>query len=213
MIGRDGVRYDIQLKGSGRTPYSRGGDGRAPLGPVLREYIVSEAMSALGVPTTRALAAVTTGEWVVREGRSCRAPCWRGWHKAISASAPSSSLPRSRDHGCPATAGRACDSSATIHKRRQADNPYLRCSTGDWPQAELIARWQLLGFIHGVMNTDNMLLSGETIDYGPCAFMDEFDPDKVFSSIDQNGRYAYRNQPGIAHWNLACWPRPCYRSA
>jgi uncharacterized protein YdiU (UPF0061 family) len=202
MIGTDGVRYDIQLKGSGRTPYSRGGDGRAPLGPVLREYIVSEAMAALGVPTTRALAAVTSGEMVIREGRVPGAVLARvaQSHIRIGTFQFFDSL---QDHEA---LGILVDHVIQRHypHAAQSDNP-LRAMLAEViaRQASLIAKWQLLGFIHGVMNTDNMLLSGETIDYGPCAFMDQFNPDAVYSSIDHGGRYAYRNQPHIAHWNLA----------
>lgn len=206
VIAANGNRYDIQLKGSGPTPYSRGGDGRSPLGPVLREYIVSEAMHALGVPTTRALAAVTTGEQVVRETFLPGAVLTRvasshiriGTFQYFSARGDQEALRRLADH----VITRHYPEAATT------DNPVLDMLRGVVQrQAELIAQWQLLGFIHGVMNTDNMLLCGETIDYGPCAFMDDFHPDKVFSSIDHGGRYAYRNQPGIAHWNLACLAR------
>jgi len=198
-----GQRYDIQLKGSGPTPYSRGGDGRSPLGPVLREYIVSEAMYALGVPTTRALAAVTTGDQVVRETFQPGAVLARvasshirvgtfqyfGAQKNIDALRTLVSYTLQRHFPDAQNSGN--DAQALLRCVIQA-------------QAELIAHWQLLGFVHGVMNTDNMLLCGETVDYGPCAFMESFHPDTVFSSIDQGRRYAYRNQPGIAQWNLAC---------
>ncbi len=203
VIGTDGIRYDIQLKGSGPTPYSRGGDGRAPLAAVLREYIVSEAMYALGLPTTRALAAVSTGEQVVRESflpgavltRVARSHIRIGTFQFFAARQDVEALKLLVGHVLarhyPDAPGRG-------------DNPALALlQQMIHAQAALIAQWQLLGFIHGVMNTDNMLLSGETIDYGPCAFMDEYQPDKVFSSIDHAGRYAYHNQPGIAHWNLA----------
>ena len=202
MIAADGVRYDIQFKGSGRTPYSRGGDGRAPLGPVLREYIVSEAMAILGVPTTRALAAATTGEDVMRDGRLPGAVLTRvaqshirvGTIQFFAAKRDFEAVKILVDH----TIQRHYPEAA------QADNPVRAMLDGVVAsQASLIAQWQLLGFIHGVMNTDNMLLSGETIDYGPCAFMDEFDPGTVYSSIDHGGRYAYSNQPPIAHWNLS----------
>jgi len=202
VIGRDGLRYDIQLKGSGPTPYSRGGDGRAPLGPVLREYIVSEAMAALDVPTTRSLAAVTTGEPVYRQVVEPGAVLTRVAHSHIRIGTFQYFLARGDvealrllvdyviERHYPAAAG--------------AENPARALLDGVVAkQASLLAQWQLLGFIHGVMNTDNMLLSGETIDYGPCAFMDNYDPATVFSSIDHQGRYAYGNQPGIAHWNLA----------
>ncbi len=203
VVGHDGRRYDIQLKGSGRTPYSRGGDGRSPLGPVLREYIVSEAMYALGVPTTRALAAVTTGEQVMRESflpggvlaRVAGSHIRIGTFQYFAAKRDEPGLQRLTDY----VIVRHYPTAAT------APNPAAAMLEAVIArQAELVARWQLLGFIHGVMNTDNMLLSGETIDYGPCAFMDDYHPDRVFSSIDHGGRYAYRNQPGIAHWNLAC---------
>lgn len=202
VIGRDGLRYDIQLKGSGRTPYSRGGDGRAPLGPVLREYVVSEAMHVLGVPTSRALGAVTTGEWVMREGRLPGAVLARvaqshiriGTLQFFASRRDNASLKILIDHIIQRHYPGAAQSDKPV--RSMLDGVVAR-------QASLIARWQALGFIHGVMNTDNMLLSGETIDYGPCAFMDEFQTGKVFSSIDHGGRYAYGNQPYIAHWNLS----------
>ncbi len=202
VIGRDGLRYDIQLKGSGRTPYSRGGDGRAPLGPVLREYIVSEAMSVLGVPTSRALGAVTTGEWVMREGRLPGAVLARvaqshiriGTLQFFASRQDITSLETLINHVIQRHYPQAAKAENPV--RTMLDGVVAR-------QASLVARWQSLGFIHGVMNTDNMLLSGETIDYGPCAFMDEFEPGKVFSSIDHGGRYAYGNQPPVAHWNLS----------
>ena len=202
VIGADGIRYDIQLKGSGPTPYSRGGDGRAPLAAVLREYIVSEAMHTLGLPTTRALAAVTTGEQVVRESflpgavltRVARSHIRIGTFQFFAARQDVDALRLLVEH---VLARHYPDAPGQ-------DNPALALlQQMIGAQAGLIAQWQLLGFIHGVMNTDNMLLSGETIDYGPCAFMDDFQPDKVYSSIDHAGRYAYNNQPGIAHWNLA----------
>ena len=202
VIGRDGLRYDIQLKGSGRTPYSRGGDGRAPLGPVLREYIVSEAMSVLGVPTSRALGAVTTGEWVMREGRLPGAVLARVAQSHIRIGTFQFFASR-QDHDALKT---LIDHVIQRHypQATQAANPVRHLLDAVVAnQASLVAKWQSLGFIHGVMNTDNMLLSGETIDYGPCAFMDEFDPGKVFSSIDHGGRYAYSNQPHVAHWNLS----------
>lgn len=201
VLATDGVRYDIQLKGSGRTPYSRGGDGRAPLGPVLREYIVSEAMAALGVPTSRALAAATTGEWVQREGRLPGAVLVRVAQSHIRIGTIQF-FATQKDHDAVRI---LVDHVIQRHYplAAEADNPVRFMLDGIIArQAELIAHWQSLGFIHGVMNTDNMLLSGETIDYGPCAYMDEFDPATVFSSIDHGGRYAYRNQPNIAHWNL-----------
>lgn len=202
VIGQDGERYDIQLKGSGPTPYSRGGDGRAPLGPVLREYIISEAMAALGVPTSRSLAAVTTGDPVYRQTeepgavltRVARSHIRIGTFQFFLARQDIEALQLLTDHVIarhyPDAASAENPASALLDSVIEA-------------QAGLIAQWQLLGFIHGVMNTDNMLLSGETIDYGPCAFMDTYHPETVFSSIDHQGRYAYANQPGIAHWNLA----------
>jgi uncharacterized protein YdiU (UPF0061 family) len=202
VIAGDGVRYDIQLKGSGRTSYSRGGDGRAPLGPVLREYIVSEAMAVLGVPTTRALAAATTGEWVMREGRMPGAVLIRVAQSHIRIGTTQFFASRQDTEALKILVEHVIQ--RHYPEAARADNPVRAMLDGVIArQASLIARWQLLGFIHGVMNTDNMLLSGETIDYGPCAFMDEFDPATVFSSIDQGGRYAYQNQPYIAHWNLS----------
>jgi uncharacterized protein YdiU (UPF0061 family) len=203
IIATDGERFDIQLKGSGRTPYSRGGDGRAPLGPVLREYIISEAMAVLGVPTTRALAAVSTGQQVFREmplpgavlARVARSHIRIGTLQYFASREDIKALKMLVDH----VIERHYPQSA------EAENPALAMlEEVIAAQAALIARWQSLGFIHGVMNTDNMLLSGETIDYGPCAFMDSFDPAAVFSSIDRGGRYAYGNQPTITHWNLSC---------
>lgn len=197
-----GDRMDIQLKGSGRTPYSRGGDGRAALGPMLREYIISEAMHALGIPTTRSLAVVTTGQPVTRERELPGAVLTR-----VAAS-----------HIRVGTYQYAAHFGTTENLRVLADytierhypdieaggNRYLALLAEVIKrQASLIAKWQLVGFIHGVMNTDNMTVSGETIDYGPCAFMDVYNPATVFSSIDSQGRYAYGNQPYIGGWNLA----------
>jgi uncharacterized protein YdiU (UPF0061 family) len=203
VIDRDGERFDIQLKGSGRTAYSRGGDGRAPLGPVLREYLVSEAMAMLGVPTSRTLAAVTSGEPVFREAqqlaggvlvRVAKSHIRIGTMQYLYSRKDVEGLQLLTDH----IIQRHYAEAAT------ADNPVLTMFEQVMQrQVELICQWQALGFIHGVMNTDNMLLSGETIDYGPCAFMDQFEAAKVFSSIDVNGRYAYNNQPAIANWNLA----------
>ncbi len=201
VVGRDGIRRDIQLKGSGATPFSRGGDGRAALGPVLREYLVSEAMAALGVPTTRALAALTTGETVMREAALPGAVLVRvatshiriGSFQFFAAQGDMEAVRRLADHAIARHDPEAA----------RADNPYRAFLDGVIArQARLIARWMGIGFIHGVMNTDNMSVSGETIDYGPCAFMDAYDPAAVFSSIDRGGRYAYQNQPGIALWNL-----------
>jgi protein adenylyltransferase len=202
VIDRNGHRRDIQLKGSGPTPFSRSGDGRAALGPVLREYLIGEAMQALGIPTTRALAAVLTGEPIYRETALPGAVLTRvaashvrvGTFQLFAARGDQTKVRRLADYVIarhyPEIMGHA--------------NPYLEllervCDR----QAALIASWMHVGFIHGVMNTDNMAISGETIDYGPCAFMDRYDPATVFSSIDTRGRYAYANQPNIAQWNLA----------
>ena len=201
VIDADGVRRDIQLKGSGPTPFSRRGDGRAALGPVLREYIVSEAMAALGIPTTRSLAAVVTGENVMRETPLPGAVLTRvasshirvGTFQYFAARNDTEGVRRLADH----VIGRHYPQAAT------ADRPYHALLEAVIArQADLVARWLLVGFIHGVMNTDNTSISGETIDYGPCAFMDHYDPAMVFSSIDEQGRYAYANQPRIALWNL-----------
>jgi len=201
QITPTGERVDIQLKGSGRTPYSRRGDGRAALGPMLREYIISEAMYALGIPTTRSLAVVTTGETIIRE---------TDLPGAILTRVAASHL-RVGTFQYAARWGTIEDLRAladyTLHRHfpdvETDENRYLTLLQEVIKrQASLIAKWQLVGFIHGVMNTDNMTISGETIDYGPCAFMDTYDPATVFSSIDVNGRYAYGNQPVIALWNL-----------
>ncbi|QDA26133.1 protein adenylyltransferase SelO [Paenibacillus polymyxa] len=202
QITPSGKRVDIQLKGSGRTPYSRRGDGRAALGPMLREYIISEAMHALGIATTRSLAVVTTGEAIVRETEQPGAILTRvaashlrvGTFQFVSAWGTSQDLRTLADY--------------TLERHypevANDENRYLSLLQEVIKrQAKLIAQWQLVGFIHGVMNTDNMTLSGETIDYGPCAFMDTYNPETVFSSIDMQGRYAYVNQPHIAAWNLA----------
>lgn len=196
-ITPDGRRFDVALKGSGPTPFSRRGDGRAWIGPVLREYIVSEAMAALGVPTTRALAAVTTGETVWREEPRPGAILTRvaashirvGTFQYFAARSDTEALEVLSKH----VIARHYPSVTTALE-------LLDCVIA--AQARLIASWMSLGFIHGVMNTDNMAISGETIDYGPCAFMDGFDPRKVFSAIDEQGRYAYQNQPNIGLWNL-----------
>jgi uncharacterized protein YdiU (UPF0061 family) len=197
-----GFRFDIQLKGSGQTPYSRRGDGRAALGPMLREYLISEAMHALGIPTTRSLAVVTTGETIVREELLPGAVLTRvaashirvGTFEYANALGDRTSLQALTEH--------------TLQRHYPdllaAENKALALlGAVVQRQAELIARWICVGFVHGVMNTDNMALSGETIDYGPCAFLDTYHPETVFSSIDRGGRYAYGNQPEIAHWNLA----------
>jgi uncharacterized protein YdiU (UPF0061 family) len=201
VVARDGVRYDIQLKGSGPTPFSRAGDGRAALGPVLREYMVSEAMAAFGVPTTRALAAVTTGERVLREAALPGAVLTRVAASHIRVGTFQYFAARRDPEGLRMLA----DYTIARHypEAAQAKLPYRGLLEGVIArQARLIAQWMLLGFVHGVMNTDNTSISGETIDYGPCAFMEAYDPATVFSSIDQNGRYAYGNQPRAALWNL-----------
>ncbi len=197
-----GRLVDIQFKGSGRTRYSRGGDGRAALGPMLREYIISEAMAALGIPTTRSLAVVTTGEPVYRESIRRGAILTRvaASHVRVGTFQYAAGL------GDDSILQALADYTIDRHYPELADAPrkYLEFfrAVAD-RQAALIARWQHVAFIHGVMNTDNMAISGETIDYGPCAFMNAYDPGTVFSSIDRAGRYAYSNQPGIAQWNLA----------
>src|SRR3954462_12079134 len=201
VIDKDGIRRDIQLKGSGPTPFSRRGDGRAALGPVLREYIVSEAMFALGIPTTRSLAAVVTGEHVIRETALPGAVLTRvasshirvGTFQFFAVRHDTDAVRRLADHVI------ARHYPELLH----AERPYHALLAGVVArQADLVARWLLVGFIHGVMNTDNSSISGETIDYGPCAFMDSYNPAQVFSSIDEMGRYAYANQPRIALWNL-----------
>ena len=201
VVGRDGFRRDIQLKGSGQTPFSRRGDGRAALGPVLREYLISEAMAALGVPTTRTLGAVTTGESVWRETMLPGAVLTRvatshirvGTFQYFAAQGDEAGVRLLADH---AIARHYPDAAS-------ADDPYRAfLEAVVIRQADLVAGWLLVGFIHGVMNTDNCSIAGETIDYGPCAFMDAYDPGTVFSSIDHAGRYAYGNQPRVALWNL-----------
>jgi uncharacterized protein YdiU (UPF0061 family) len=201
VIGRDGARHDIQLKGSGRTPFSRDGDGRAALGPVLREYIVSEAMAALGVPTTRALAAVTTGERVLRDAALPGAVLTRVAASHLRVGTFQYFAARRDTEGVRMLADYAI--ARHYPEAAQAGLPYRALLQGVVArQAQLIAQWMLLGFIHGVMNTDNTSISGETIDYGPCAFMEAYSPATVFSSIDHGGRYAYGNQPRAALWNL-----------
>jgi uncharacterized protein YdiU (UPF0061 family) len=202
LTDREGRLRDLHLKGSGRTPFSRGGDGRAAVGPMLREYVVSEGMHALGVPTTRALAVVGTGRWVQREtvlpgavlARVASSHLRVGTFQYAASTGDVELLRRLADHAIdrhhPAAAA--------------AESPYRALFEAVVAaQAGLVARWMLLGFVHGVMNTDNMTISGETIDYGPCAFMEAFDPATVYSSIDTGGRYAYGNQPVVAEWNLA----------
>lgn len=197
-----GLRFDIQLKGSGRTPYSRGGDGRATLGPMLREYIISESMHALGIPTTRSLAVATTGEQVFRQEILPGAVLTRvaASHIRVGTFQHAAAL-----DDLPALRALA-DHTGQRHfpELMESSSRYFEFFKAVMDrQAALIAKWLHVGFIHGVMNTDNMALSGETIDYGPCAFMDDYDPDTVFSSIDRHGRYAYGQQPQIARWNLA----------
>jgi uncharacterized protein YdiU (UPF0061 family) len=202
VIDRDGRRRDIQLKGSGRTPYSRGGDGKAPLGPVLREYLVSEAMAALGIPTTRALAAVATGEIVVRQTVQPGGVVTRVAASHVRVGTFQFFAARQNDAAVRQLADYVID--RHYPEIAGAERPYLALLEAVRDrQAALVARWLLVGFIHGVMNTDNMSIAGETIDFGPCAFMDAYDPAMVFSSIDDFGRYAYANQPRIAQWNLA----------
>jgi serine/tyrosine/threonine adenylyltransferase len=201
VVGRDGVRRDIQLKGSGPTPFSRRGDGRAALGPVLREYLISEAMAALGVPTTRTLAAVTTGETVWRETPLPGAVLTRVAASHIRVGTFQYFASRGDVEGVRVLADHAI--ARHYPEAAGASDPYRALLEGVVArQADLVAQWLLIGFIHGVMNTDNCSIAGETIDYGPCAFMDGYDPGAVFSSIDHQGRYAYGNQPRIALWNL-----------
>ena len=202
VIDVHGVRRDIQLKGSGPTPFSRNGDGRAAIGPVLREYIVAEAMAALGIPTTRALAAVATGESVYREALLPGAILTRVAASHIRVGTFQYFAARGDTDGVRALADYVIerhypDAASTGNRYRALLEMVIA------RQAALVAQWMMIGFIHGVMNTDNMSIAGETIDYGPCAFMDAYHPDKVFSSIDRAGRYAYGNQPRIAQWNLA----------
>ncbi|MCB2288300.1 YdiU family protein [Clostridium sp. CS001] len=202
QITPSGKRLDIQLKGSGETPYSRGGDGRAALGPMLREYIISEAMYTLGIPTTRSLAVVATGEEVIREIHQPGAVLTRVADSHL----------RVGTFQYVSKWGTTEDLMALADYTLQRHFPEIEASENRYfnllkevikRQAILIAKWQLVGFIHGVMNTDNMTISGETIDYGPCAFMDKYDPETVFSSIDTQGRYSYGNQPHAAQWNLS----------
>lgn len=201
VVGTDGVRHDIQLKGAGPTPFSRRGDGRSALGPVLREYVVSEAMAALGVPTTRALAAVASGEDVFREGptpggvftRVARSHIRVGTFQWFAARQDHTHLKLLADYVI----------ERHYPESKEQEDPYLALLAGVVErQAKLIAHWMQFGFIHGVMNTDNMSVAGETIDYGPCAFLDNYHPAKKFSSIDHQGRYAFANQGPMGHWNL-----------
>ena len=202
LTDRDGRTRDLHLKGSGRTPFSRGGDGRAAVGPMLREYVVSEAMHALGVPTTRALAVVATGREVHREtvlpgavlARVASSHLRVGTFQYAASTGDVELLRRLADHAIDRHHPVAA---STEHRYRALLEAVIAA------QADLVARWMLIGFVHGVMNTDNMTISGETIDYGPCAFMEAFDPAAVYSSIDTGGRYAFGNQPVVAEWNLA----------
>ncbi|HSO41917.1 MAG TPA: YdiU family protein, partial [Rhodospirillales bacterium] len=218
VIDRHGRRRDIQLKGAGRTRFARGGDGRAALGPVLREYLVSEAMHAFGIPGTRALAAVTTGEPVYREEvlpgailtRVAASHIRIGTFQYFASRGDGEAVQCLADyvidrHGLDASLPDINKADVkTTDAKKDDSQPYLALlGVVVERQAALVARWMHVGFIHGVMNTDNMTVSGETIDYGPCAFMDAYDPDTVFSAIDHHGRYAFVNQPGIAQWNLA----------
>jgi serine/tyrosine/threonine adenylyltransferase len=197
-----GRRRDLHLKGSGRTPFARGGDGKAAVGPMLREHVIGEAMHALGIPTTRALAVVATGEQIARDTMLPGAVLTRvaASHLRVG------TFQYAAAHKDPTLVRRLADHAIARHHPHaaEAESPYLAFFEAVVDaQASLVARWMLVGFIHGVMNTDNMTISGETIDFGPCAFMDAFDPATVFSSIDHGGRYAYGNQPQIAQWNLA----------
>ncbi len=202
VVNAQGQRFDIQLKGSGQTRFSRNGDGRSALGPVIREYVVSEAMHALGIPTTRALAFVTTGEQVFRETRKPGGVFTRVASSLIRVGTFEYCAARERWDAVKTLADYVMD--RHYPESKSAPNPYLDmyrrvCEA----TARLVSKWMAVGFIHGVMNTDNTAIAGETIDYGPCAFLDAYVPDKVFSSIDQFGRYAFNNQPSIAKWNMA----------
>ena len=201
-LSKNNKRFDIQFKGSGKTPYSRNGDGRAALGPMLREYIISEGMHGLGIPTTRSLAVVKTGERVMRE---------TPLHGAVLTRVAESHI-RVGTFQYAVIAEDKKDLKALFDYTIDRHYPHIKDSKTPAldllkivieKQTKLVVDWMRVGFIHGVMNTDNMAISGETIDYGPCAFMDTYDPETVFSSIDQNGRYAFFNQPGITKWNLA----------
>ena len=201
LLDRDGVRHDVQIKGAGRTPFTRMGDGRAALGPVLREYIVSEAMAAMGVPTTRALAALKTGQRIFRETalpgalivRVAKSHVRFGTFQYFSARRDREALEILSEHVIKRHYPQAAE---------QENTGLALLDAVIERQAILMAKWQLIGFIHGVMNTDNTTVTGETLDYGPCAFMDTYDPQTVYSSIDHFGRYAYGNQPLIMRWNL-----------
>jgi serine/tyrosine/threonine adenylyltransferase len=202
VVDVHGRRRDVHLKGSGRTPFARGGDGKAAVGPMLREYVIGEAMHGLGIPTTRALAVLATGEQIARETLLPGAVLTRvaASHLRVG------SFEYAATQEDPTLVRRLADHAIARHfpHALEAENPYLELfASVVGAQASLVARWMLVGFVHGVMNTDNTTISGETIDYGPCAFMEAFDPATVFSSIDHGGRYAYGNQPSIAQWNLA----------
>jgi serine/tyrosine/threonine adenylyltransferase len=203
VIDAYGGRRDVHLKGSGRTPFARSGDGKAAVGPMLREYLIGEAMHALGIPTTRALAVLSTGEHIVREGMLPGAVLTR----VASSHIRVGTFEYAARLGDPALLRRLADHAIARHHpivaQLDGSQRYLAfLDAAVEAQASLVSRWMLVGFIHGVMNTDNMTISGETIDYGPCAFIDRYDPATVFSSIDHMGRYAYGNQPRIAQWNL-----------
>jgi serine/tyrosine/threonine adenylyltransferase len=202
QITSSAERFDIQLKGAGKTPYSRGGDGRAALGPMLREYIISEAMHAFGIPTTRSLAVTTTGNPVYRETEERGAVLTR----AASSHIRVGTFQYAKNRGSVEDLRILADYTIQRHYPEiigEKNRFLIFLQKVIKRQAELIAKWQLVGFVHGVMNTDNMTISGETIDYGPCAFMDVYDSAAVFSSIDRRGRYSYGNQSSIANWNLA----------
>jgi uncharacterized protein YdiU (UPF0061 family) len=203
LQGQDGILRDVQLKGAGRTPFSRNGDGRAVVGPMLREYLISEAMHALGIPTTRSLAVVSTGEKVFRDASALSGAVLT---RVAASHVRVGTFQYFAARGDQDAVRALLDYVIARHypAAREADVPALAVlKEVTQRQLALVTDWMLLGFIHGVMNTDNMAISGETIDYGPCAFMDSYDPKTVFSSIDHNGRYAYANQPVIAQWNLA----------
>jgi uncharacterized protein YdiU (UPF0061 family) len=206
LVDADGHRRDMHLKGSGRTPFARGGDGLAAVGPMLREYLISEAMHALGIPTTRSLAVVATGRDVQRETRLPGAVLARIAASHLRVGSFQHAAQRGRANGDTGLVRRLADHAIARHHpgAARAEVPYLALFEAVVAaQASLVARWMLAGFVHGVMNTDNMTITGETIDYGPCAFTEAYDPATVFSSIDHFGRYAYGNQPAIAQWNLA----------
>ena len=203
VVGKDGRRRDVQLKGAGRTPYSRGGDGRAALGPVLREMLVSEAMHALGIPTTRTLAAVLTGDLVHREESLPGAVLTRVASSHLRIGTFELLAANGDGEGVEALVAYALARHYPEAAPEGTTPALALLERVVFAQADLVAKWLGVGFVHGVMNTDNMSISGETLDYGPCAFLDEYDPAKRFSFIDRGGRYAYANQPKIALWNLA----------